>query len=168
MGDGYTRTGIIAHLVQIVLNVGLKPNMVNFGVCKNIIKCAPTAGRKWMGDNMNNLLNIPAHTNCKNCGECCGIIPASSREVEEIKSYLKEHPTVQKQAQKQSGRLTCPFRDDKGRKCLIYPVRPIICRLMGVVDGMNCPNGNSACIDGTLFLKDISIESALILNALKW
>ena len=32
----------------------------------------------------------------------------------------------------------CPYFQD--RSCLIYPVRPLVCRLMGLTDLMPCPN----------------------------
>jgi Fe-S-cluster containining protein len=110
-------------------------------------------------------LNIPEHTNCKNCGECCGPVPASAKEVEKIRKYLKENNIVPRS----NGLINCCFRDTENKKCLIYPVRPVICRLFGV-DGcgrMQCPNGNSASIDGRSFL-DKDVESYQILNLVKW
>ena len=37
---------------------------------------------------------IPNHTNCRNCGCCCGIIPANAEEVAVIREYLIAHPGV--------------------------------------------------------------------------
>lgn len=108
---------------------------------------------------MNNLLNIPAHTKCTNCGQCCGVIPATEAEIEEIKRYIKEHDI---KARKQG--ITCPFRNEKEKKCDIYPARPVICRLMGVTKGMHCPNGNTAEIDGTKFIG----RKEMILNFIDW
>ena len=64
---------------------------------------------------------------------------------------------------------TCPFRDEKNKKCMIYDVRPIICKLFGVTKGMKCKNGNSCNIDGHKHIlgdeiKDISSMSKLILE----
>jgi len=33
----------------------------------------------------------------------------------------------------------CPFRDTEMARCLIYPVRPLICRLFGLVEWLPCP-----------------------------
>jgi len=33
----------------------------------------------------------------------------------------------------------CPFRDDARGRCRVYPVRPVVCRLMGHVPWMPCP-----------------------------
>ena len=104
--------------------------------------------------------NIPAHTNCTNCGDCCGIIPVDANELAEIMEYIKEHNIT---ARRQFP--LCPFRNEKKKKCDIYPVRPIICRLFGVADTGNlagCPNGNSHNIDGRKFLPNP--ESVIILN----
>lgn len=35
-----------------------------------------------------NLSQIPAHTNCRNCGKCCGVIPVTDDELTSIRSYL--------------------------------------------------------------------------------
>jgi Fe-S-cluster containining protein len=35
----------------------------------------------------------------------------------------------------------CRFRDTSARACAVYPVRPLVCRLMGHVEWMPCPVG---------------------------
>ena len=115
------------------------------------------------------LLNIPAHKNCTNCGACCGIIPASPAEVKTIKEFLADHPEDKAHAVKNSMKLhRCPFRDNKQKKCLIYPVRPVVCQLMGVVSGMKCQHGNSMAIDGDPFMQNLRMDEAKILNLVNW
>ena len=110
-----------------------------------------------------NIWNIPKHKNCTNCGKCCGLIPASAEERTAIRKYLTEN---QISPVERADKTICPFRDEKERKCLIYKVRPMICRLYGVAKGvMQCPNGNSAEIDGELFLIK---EDVKFLNFEKW
>ena len=92
--------------------------------------------------------NIPAHTRCVNCGECCGPVPVTGDDVARIKKYMRENSLPRKVAKQQHPRLECIFRDNEGKRCSIYPVRPMICRLFGVAAGLNCPKGNSAEIDG--------------------
>lgn len=112
---------------------------------------------------MNNVLNIPKHKNCTNCGKCCGIIPASIPEINAIRDYIAVNGI---EPVKRSDKTICPFRDEEHKKCLIYPVRPIICRLFGVAKGeMQCPNGNTAEIDGIPFLPKSEIK---ILNFERW
>ena len=70
---------------------------------------------------------------CSQCGACCSnLLPVSSKEVKEIHRYVKKHhipeqkrfaPLVDEVLD-----LTCPFRPETEKKCLIYSVRPQICR----------------------------------------
>ena len=110
------------------------------------------------------LYNIPAHTNCTNCGQCCGVIPASDEEVQKIRKYVKVHGIKAR-----APGVTCPFRNEEEKKCDIYPVRPIICRLFGVIDtGLGgCPNGNSASINGRKYIKP-GKGGVNVLNFIDW
>lgn len=70
---------------------------------------------------------------CSGCGSCCSnLLPISSKEIKEIKRYIRKkgikeqirrYPTTEPIVD-----LTCPFRSEEEKKCLIYPVRPAICR----------------------------------------
>jgi Fe-S-cluster containining protein len=118
-----------------------------------------------METKMNSVLyNIPAHAGCKNCGECCGIIPASLEEVRRIKEYLSSKPDIRRKAlaRLSADRSTCPFRGQC--RCDIYPARPLLCRLFGVTSGMQCIYGNSAEIDGQVFLAGRDTSDCKILN----
>ena len=65
---------------------------------------------------------------CSKCGECCtNFLPVTQKEVEAMQDYVianKIRP--QKQMLVMQNRLTCPYYD--GKKCLIYEVRPLICK----------------------------------------
>lgn len=67
---------------------------------------------------------------CSQCGACCsGVLPLSKYEVDKIRRYVKEHDIKEQRRNGLMGvDMTCPFRDERERKCLIYPVRPQICR----------------------------------------
>ena len=114
---------------------------------------------------MFNLLNIPEHTACRQCGSCCGYVPASTDEVAVIRRYLNIHPDIIPVSK--SG-INCPFLDCESKLCMIYPVRPVICRLKGVSEGLNCKNGNSAEINGYQFLLGYSLKDIQLLNSIKW
>ena len=85
---------------------------------------------------MNNIENCCNKGKCSHCGNCCtDMIPITLNEYKLIKQYIKEHnikvfseifTVIDGQ---QSINLLCPFRDIKAHRCLIYPVRPNICRL---------------------------------------
>lgn len=108
-----------------------------------------------------NILNIPNHKNCRNCGECCGVIPITKTELEQIKQYVRKYNI---RGLRGKG-VTCPFRDESKKRCAIYAVRPIVCRLMGITKGMNCPNGNTCEMNGDKF---VPREHFVILNDYEW
>ena len=69
--------------------------------------------------------------NCSNCGECCGdALHVSKKELKAIRKYIIKHKIKLKPARKDVHfDLTCPFRDNENKKCLIYNKRPLICHL---------------------------------------
>ena len=76
--------------------------------------------------------NYCTNGNCSNCGQCCTeFLPLTTDEVRLIKTYVKEkHIKPKFQIFSSTGFNTkCPFRDEENKKCLIYTVRPKICRL---------------------------------------
>ncbi|NLT15400.1 MAG: YkgJ family cysteine cluster protein [Clostridiales bacterium] len=118
---------------------------------------------------MNALLYPPTHTNCQNCGACCGVILCSKAELREIRKYVKATPGLAKIANSHNKNpLTCQFRDNDDKKCLIYPVRPLICRLFGVTRGMTCAHGNTMEIDGAPFTAGLKPEDLISLNRQKF
>ena len=67
---------------------------------------------------------------CSNCGQCCSnLLPLSDMEIKQIKQYVKKHNIKEQRHNVMVGvDMTCPFRDDANKKCLIYEIRPKICR----------------------------------------
>ena len=71
---------------------------------------------------------------CSGCGQCCSaLLPVSESELKVIKRYVAKHRI--KPQRHDIGLsipyrdLTCPFLDNRRKhKCLIYPVRPDICK----------------------------------------
>lgn len=67
---------------------------------------------------------------CSNCGQCCSnFLPLSETEIKRIKAYIKKHNIKEQRHNVMVGvDMTCPFRDERNSKCLIYEIRPVICR----------------------------------------
>ena len=71
---------------------------------------------------------------CSNCGECCSdFLPISQEEIKRIKTYIKKRGITEQKhffplAKYPQADFTCPFRNNAERKCVIYEVRPAICR----------------------------------------
>lgn len=69
---------------------------------------------------------------CSGCGDCCGgVLPLSRAEISRIKAYVAEKGIKEQKRVVYHDKMdaTCPFRDETTRKCLIYDVRPDICRV---------------------------------------
>ena len=67
---------------------------------------------------------------CSNCGKCCSnLLPLSEEEIQRIKKYIKAHDIKEQRHNGLDGiDMTCPFRDEGNKTCLIYEVRPSICK----------------------------------------
>lgn len=73
---------------------------------------------------------------CSCCGECCSnCLPVSDKEIIRIKKYIKENnikaqihinPLLKNRT---TYDMVCPFRDNANKKCLIYEVRPKVCKI---------------------------------------
>lgn len=65
---------------------------------------------------------------CSKCGECCTpFLPIDQKEFYRISEYVIENNIKpQKQMLVMENKLTCPYYN--GKKCLIYEVRPLICK----------------------------------------
>lgn len=81
---------------------------------------------------MNNqtIIDFTENGRCSSCGNCCSdLLPMSENEVNRIKNYIKKHGIKEQRHNAMVGiDITCPFRDEANRKCLIYAIRPAICR----------------------------------------
>lgn len=65
---------------------------------------------------------------CTACGECCtNFLPITQEELNIIAEYVINNKIrPQKQLFVMENKLTCPYYN--GKKCLIYDVRPLICK----------------------------------------
>lgn len=69
---------------------------------------------------------------CSGCGACCtDMLPLTKKEIDNIRRFIKDN-NIQRQYHapvcSRTVDLTCPFRDNENNKCVIYDVRPSICR----------------------------------------
>lgn len=84
-------------------------------------------------DMKHGICDFTVNGECSQCGQCCSdLLPVSSKEIKEIRRYVKKHCikecTHRPPVTETTFDLTCPFRDDKKKICTIYAVRPAICR----------------------------------------
>jgi Fe-S-cluster containining protein len=104
---------------------------------------------------MLNIDQIPKHK-CRNCGACCGPLLITNREAKNIKRFVdrkmdKETKIRLRQQLKIKNEINCQFRDIEKKKCSIYKIRPLICRVFGTVrpprNVKGCAYGNSHNLD---------------------
>lgn len=81
--------------------------------------------------NITKVTDFTVNGECSNCGKCCSnLLPLSKDEVKRIKRYIQKHRIKEQRHNVAAGvDMTCPFRDEANKKCLIYEIRPAICRL---------------------------------------
>jgi Fe-S-cluster containining protein len=97
--------------------------------------------------------DLPA-INCKRlCQDCCGPISMTDFEVARIAGRVPSFPSTGRKmpVRLASGQVViaqgfvtdcekCPLLAEDG-SCSVYPIRPLICRLWGLVQSMRCPFG---------------------------
>lgn len=93
----------------------------------------PASGDRKRRDALNDLYaELPA-LKCKQlCAESCGPIVMTRVEWQRVCKTLSEE-------RKAIGSLTCPILENG--LCAAYDVRPMLCRLWGLVETMKCPWG---------------------------
>ena len=83
--------------------------------------------------------SVLSHLGCpEGCSACCGFAPATEEEYALIQRFIARHKII---PVRHPDGETCPLFID-GR-CAIYPVRPMICRLYGHTQDLNCPLGRN-------------------------
>ena len=75
---------------------------------------------------------------CKHCHRCCKNIIWFEPENILIEDFLKNnyHNLSNLKNSKENNKNKCPFLNNSG--CIIYPVRPIVCRFQGNVRELKC------------------------------
>lgn len=82
---------------------------------------------------------------CKGlCHDQCTLIPIAKAERAAIEAHTKRRLRVMPEMDRlvmrpQDDGLTCRFL--KRQRCSIYEARPLICRLYGAADGLECSHG---------------------------
>lgn len=80
-----------------------------------------------------NCTDFTVDNECSNCGNCCSnFLPLSEGEVDRIKRYIKKHGIKPRKFNAPVANpvvdMVCPFRSEFEKKCVIYSIRPLICR----------------------------------------
>lgn len=95
----------------------------------------PVSSFEQFMENDKTITDFTHNGNCSECGNCCtNMLPIGASEIPRIRAYIKKNhirphvlclplasPVLD---------ITCPFlkTDTKEKRCMIYDVRPFICR----------------------------------------
>ena len=90
---------------------------------------------EYLQDMNNGTYDFTKNGKCTGCGACCSnLLPMTDDEIRTIRKYIKTHGIKEFKhllpLANPSVDMTCPFMDDSKKcdKCMIYEVRPKICR----------------------------------------
>lgn len=81
---------------------------------------------------------IPESTCVDGCGKCCGPVFPSLAEIRNVKDWCAVHHVEYQDFMKIGEDGMCPYLDSNER-CIIYPVRPFLCRILGASTELTCP-----------------------------
>jgi len=81
---------------------------------------------------------IPKAICPEGCGRCCGPVFPSLAELHNIKNWCAEHHVESRDFLDITREGSCSYLTAK-QKCSIYPVRPFLCRILGVSLDLSCP-----------------------------
>lgn len=80
---------------------------------------------------------FPPMPQCTSCGDCCGPVPVRPQEIARIKAFCGRRGIAWTA---HLHKMACGFLDRASGRCRIYPVRPVACRMFGVIKEMPCPH----------------------------
>lgn len=107
---------------------------------------------------------IPKDFKCHHCHLCCGPIIWFQPEEYLIRKFLNKHKLdyiVWSENDFKKNNMRCPYLKDG--KCIIYPVRPIVCRLQGHIPELPCKMIKDISFD-KLKIKKIETEFKKLIN----
>ena len=81
---------------------------------------------------------------CRHCHKCCGPIIWFEPEEILIRDYLlrnKIRRILWTKKDFEKNQMRCPYLI--ADRCIIYPVRPIVCRLQGNISELKCKSSNN-------------------------
>jgi len=82
---------------------------------------------------------------CQHCHQCCGPVVWFEPEEILISDYLQKQGIKRilwTKEEFEQNHMRCPYLVDD--RCIIYPVRPIVCRLQGNISELKCKLSNGS------------------------
>jgi len=89
---------------------------------------------------LNKIYDLIPSFDCKHCQKCSAPIMWFKPEEININRFLKKHDLkymMWTDEEFKDHQMKCPYL--RNNRCTIYSVRPIVCRLQGTIDELQCP-----------------------------
>lgn len=86
---------------------------------------------EYLAEDAKGLHDFTTDGKCSQCGECCkDILPVDFAEMDRIEKYIKSHHIKEQDHHVPASTIDmlCPFLNVDTKQCVIYPVRPKVCR----------------------------------------
>lgn len=107
--------------------------------------------------------NFTHNGECVKCGSCCSnLLPLSASEIKDIKKYVKKHHIKEEKhfvpvSTSTMFDFTCPFlhNGDNEHVCVIYQVRPMVCRLFKCDQSREVIETNKRKLRGSRMIFDV-------------
>ena len=94
------------------------------------------------------IFSSPRCDGCTACSDkCAGAFTMWYEEFEQIRRALRDAGVSPPAVPEGDEWTRCPMLDPASRLCIIYPVRPLICRAFGLVPWLPCPSGRAEPVD---------------------
>ena len=96
---------------------------------------------------------------CQHCHQCCGPIIWFEPEELLIRKYLERYNIkriIWTKDEFEKNQMICPYLIDN--RCIIYPVRPIVCRLQGNISELKCKSSKNNSLMSKKELNNIKKE----------
>lgn len=95
-------------------------------------------------ESLKKIYNSIQNFKCQHCHQCCGPIIWFEPEEILIRNYLQKQKIKRilwTKEEFEQNQMRCPYLIND--RCIIYPVRPIVCRLQGNISELKCMSLNN-------------------------
>lgn len=116
---------------------------------------------------------------CQHCGGCCFNVPVMDWQLEEIKEAIRglDPAYVQRVRSQKRAPGFCPLMDVDKKSCIVYKVRPGVCRQYGYFKTLECRNNPGFKVSPEenghdeyklFYVKEGEVFAGVLGNSIKW
>jgi hypothetical protein len=84
---------------------------------------------------------VPSVACQRRCGTACGPVILTDLEAQRLRLATHTKPRTLPMAHGSPGAMRCVYLAPDQRRCTVYAIRPLICRVWGAIKRLSCPFG---------------------------